>query len=176
MEPADTPGLLMTVNVTFNVPLLTVVIGVVVALLVYAGILRFRRRLLEQRADAVARLITGYLRNHGQEVTARCFPVLGGRRFIAVVESPPVKRFRYSHIVESSLIQHLLQTAGVEVDKVYWRFPLAWEDTSGACDDDPYFAQGQALLEKSIGNYKVEEATWESYEKATHNPDTNETP
>ncbi len=176
MEPADTPGLLMTVNVTFNVPLLTVVTGVVVALLVYAGILRFRRRQLEQRADAIARLITGYLRSHGQEVTARCFPILGGQRFVAVVESPPVKRFRYSHIVESSLIQHILTTTGAEVDKVYWRFPLAWGDSGGARDDDPYFAQGQALLEKSLGNYKVEESTWESYEKATHPPGEGDTP
>lgn len=175
MEPTDTPGLLMTVNVTFNVPLLTIVISVVLALIVYAGTLRYRRRQLEQREKALARLIIDYFHEHGQEVRTRCFAILGGRRFIAVVESPPVKRFRYSHIVESSLIQHLLQTADVEVDKVYWRFPLAWEDTGGACDDDPYFAQGQALLEKTLRNYKVEEDSWESYEKASHPPETDRT-
>lgn len=176
MESADTSDLLMTVNVTFNVPLLAVFIGIVAAVLVYAGVLRRRRRQLEQQADAVARLITDYFHEHGQEVTARCFAVLGGRRFVAVVESPPVKRFRYSHIVESSLIQHLLQTAGVEVDKVYWRFPLAWEDSGGNRDEDPYFVQGQALLEKTLRSYKVEEDSWESYEKASHPPDTDRTP
>ncbi len=167
----------MTVNVTFNVPLLAVVIGVVAVLLVYAGALRYRHRQLEQREKALARLIVDYFHEHDQEVTTRCFAILGGRRFVAVVESPPVKRFRYSHIVESSLIQHLLQTAGVEVDKVYWRFPLAWEDNSGrARDDDPYFAQGQVLLEKTLRNYQVEEDSWESYEKASHPPDTDQTP
>jgi hypothetical protein len=171
MDPADTAGLLMTVNVTFNVPLLAVVTGIVLALLVYTGILRYRRRQLDRRAETAARLIAEYFREHQQEVTARCFPILGGQRFVAVVESPPVKRFRYSHIVESSLIQHLLKTAGIEVDKVYWRFPLAGED--GA--EDPYLAEGQALLEKTLGNYKVEEAPWESYEKAVHPPDTEGT-
>ncbi len=176
MAASETPGLLMTVNVTFNVPLLTVVISVVVALFVYAAILRYRRRRLEQRETALAHLIVEYFRGYGQEVTARCFTILGGRRFVAVVESPPVKRFRYSHIVESSLIQHLLKIAGVEVDKVYWRFPLALEESTISRDDDPYFTQGQVLLEKTLGDYKVEEATWESFEKATHPPGADQAP
>lgn len=177
MEPTDTTGLFMTVNVTFNVPLLAVFIGIVVALLIYTGILRYRRRWLEHREKALAQLIINYFREHGQEVAARCFAILGGQRFVAVVESPPVKRFRYSHIVESSLIQHMLKTADVEIDKVYWRFPLAWENSSGrARDEDPYIAEGQVLLEKTLRNYKVEEDSWESYEKASHAPDTDQTP
>ncbi len=179
MEPTGNEALMMTVNVTFNVPLLVVFIGIVVALLVYTGILRYRRRRLGHREKALAQLIVNYFREHGQEVAARCFAILDGQRFVAVVESPPVKRFRYSHIIESSLIQHLLKTADVEVDKVYWRFPLAWEDNSSRAregEGDPYVAEGQVLLEKTLRNYQVEEDSWESYEKASQPPDADRTP
>jgi len=162
MEPTDTPGLFMTVNVTFNVPLLAVVVGVVLALLAYAGVLRYRRRRLEHRRRDIAARVVEYFRQYQLDVTAQCFALFGGRRFVVAVESPPVKRFRYSHIIESSLIQHLQKTAGAEVDKIYWRFPLAWQGGP----EDPYFAEGRNLLEKTQGEYRVEEASWESYQSS----------
>lgn len=170
MEPADTSTLLMTVNVTFNIPLLTVVLAVLLALLLYAGSTRYRRYRIERQAEAAARLIADYFRRHGFEVVARCFSVLGGQRFVAVVESPPLKRFRYSHIIESSLILHLQQTAGVTVDKIFWRFPLAWQGGEAlpaagkTVEQDPYFAEHQARLQQTLGSYQIEDASWESYQ------------
>jgi hypothetical protein len=162
MIPNDPSSLLMTVNLTFNVPLLAVVVGVVLTLLAYAGVLRYRRRRLERRRRDIAAHVVEYFRQYRLEVAAQCFALFGGRRFVVVVESPPVKRFRYSHIIESSLIQHLQKTAGAEVDKIYWRFPLAWQGGP----EDPYFAKGQNLLEKAHGEYRVEEASWESYQSS----------
>lgn len=171
MEPANPSSLLMTVNVTFNVPLLAVVLAALAAILAYAGVLRYRRRRLERRNRDIARQVVDYFRQYGLEVAAQCFDILAGRRFVVVVESPPVKRFRYSHIIESSLIQHLRKTAGVDVEKIYWRFPLAWQGGP----DDPYFAEGQTLLEKTHDGYRVEEATWESYQ-AKRADDADATP
>ena len=127
MESSDASTLLMTVNVTFNVPLLTVVLAVLATTLLYAGIIRYRRYRVERQVEATVRLIVDYFQKHGFEVVARCFSILGGQRFIAAIESPPLKRFRYSHIIESSMILHLQQTAGVTVDRVFWRFPLVWQ-------------------------------------------------
>lgn len=158
----DPSTLLMTVNVTFNVPLLAGVLALAVAILVYAGVLRYRRRRLARRGRDVARRVVEYFRQYGLEVTVQCFDVLGGQRFVAVVESPPIKRFRYSHIIESSLIQHLRQTVGAEVDKIYWRFPLAWQGGP----EDPYFAEGRTMLGKTLSGYQVEEASWESYQSS----------
>src|SRR3989344_1819645 len=172
MEPSDTSTLLMTVNVTFNVPLLAVVLAVLAALLLYTGVIRYRRYRLERQAEAAARLIADYFRQHGFEVVARCFSILGGQRFVAVVESPPLKRFRYSHIIESSLILHLQQTAGVTVDKIFWRFPLAWQGSEAlpaagkSVEEDPYFAEHQARLQQTLGSYQIEDASWESYQSS----------
>ncbi len=162
MEPTDPSTLLMTVNVTFNVPLLAVVLTAVAAILAYAGVLRYRHRRLARRNQDIAARVVGYFRQCGLEVTAQCFDIFGGRRFVVVVESPPIKRFRYSHIIESSLIQHLRTAAGAEVDKIYWRFPLAGQGGP----EDPYFAEGQSLLDKTHEGYRVEEATWESYQSS----------
>lgn len=162
MTPNDPSSLLMTVNLTFNVPLLAVVVGVVLTLLAYAGVLRYRRHRLERRLRDLGARVIEYFRQYQLEVTAQCFALFGGRRFVVVVESPPIKRFRYSHIIESSLIQHLQKTAGAEVDKIYWRFPLAWQGGP----DDPYFTEGQNLFEKAQGEYRVEEASWESYQSS----------
>lgn len=174
MEPSDTSTLLMTVNVTFNVPLLTIVVAILAMLLVYAGVIRYQRYRLDRKADATAHLITDYFRQHGFEVVARCFSILGGLRFVAVVESPPLKRFRYSHVIESSLILHLQQTANVTVDKVFWRFPLAWRGeeevkvAGKAVEEDPYFAEHQARLQQTLGSYQIEDASWESYQSSLH--------
>src|SRR3989338_1735148 len=177
MEQSDASTLLMTVNVTFNVPLL----AVLAALLLYTGVIRYRRYRLERQAEATARLIADYFRQHGFEVVARCFSILGGQRFVAVVESPPLKRFRYSHIIESSLILHLQQTASVTVDKIFWRFPLAWQGGEAlpaagkTVEEDPYFAEHQARLQQTLGSYQVEDASWESYQSSLHKDENKQT-
>ena len=172
MESSDASTLLMTVNVTFNVPLLTVVLAVLATTLLYAGIIRYRRYRVERQVEATVRLIVDYFQKHGFEVVARCFSILGGQRFIAAIESPPLKRFRYSHIIESSMILHLQQTAGVTVDKVFWRFPLAWQggETLPAAgkivEEDPYFAEHQARLQQTLSSYQIEDVSWESYQSS----------
>jgi hypothetical protein len=162
MPIVEDPALQMTVNVTFNVPLLMFVLAILAALLVYGGVMRYRHRRIRRREAELARLITEYFRQHELEVSTRCFNVLDGRRFVAVVESPPIKRFRYSHIIESSLIQHLEKTADAIVDKIYWRFPLAWQSVA----EDPYFADSRSSLLEPEEAYRVEDASWESYQKS----------
>ncbi len=172
MQPSDVSTLLMTVNVTFNVPLLTVVLAILVILIIYTGVVRYRLYRIERQAEATARRITEYFRQHDCDVVARCFSVLGGQRFVAVVESLPLTRFRYSHIIESSLILHLQQVAGVAVEKIYWRFPLAWQSGEGlpavgkATEEDPYFADPKVQLQQTLGSYQIKDASWESYQSS----------
>jgi hypothetical protein len=180
MEPTDTSSLLMTVNVTFNVPSLAIVLSVLVFLAVYAGTVRYRRYRTETQQVVAARHVVEYFRQHGSEVAAHCFSVLGGLRYVAVVESPPLKRFRYSHIIESSLILHLQKVAGIAVEKVYWRFPLAWQNDAAmqaagkAVEDDPYFFEQKTRLKETLGSYQVEDASWDSYQASSQKNETKD--
>ena len=88
-----------------------------------------RRR--PRRAANQARMITAtiidYFARSGVEVNVGCITLDGSRRYTVVIESEPMKRFRLSHIVEATLTEYVLQTCKLEIEKIYWRFPVREE-------------------------------------------------
>lgn len=139
------------------------------SLYVYAGKHKQRKASLE--ADRVAASVLDYFARSGARVRVQCYPAQG--RVMVLVESEPLKRFRYSHIVEASLISHVEKTLGVHVDRVFWRFPLPAGATSvqDTADPGPAKTGDEYVVEgihqaRSSPEYDVAEDSWEQYEKA----------
>ena len=97
----------------------------------------------------------------------------GRTKILVLVESEPLKRFRYSHIVEATLISHVDKALGLKVDRVFWRFPLpvgasSPQDTADIKPtqrEDDYLAEGIREA-KTSPEYHVSEDSWEQFEKA----------
>lgn len=91
-----------------------------------------RAAILRARGTATVRAtIVEYFRRSGVTVVADCVLTEDGR-YTALVESEPMKRFRLSHIIEMTLREHVRKAAGVELDKIYWRFPVKEALQAGA--------------------------------------------
>lgn len=88
-----------------------------------------RRRPTRMRGEArmISATIIDYFRRSGVDVNVGCITLDGSPRYTAFIESEPMKRFRLSHIVEATLIEYVMQTCKLELDKVYWRFPIREE-------------------------------------------------
>lgn len=104
--------------------LLALLAVLVVGILVYAGSVRAKARRSQHNLLVISHTIIDYFRRSGVEVTANCTRLESSGAFIAVVESEPMKRFRLSHIIEMTLREHVRRTCGLELDKIYWRFPI----------------------------------------------------
>lgn len=164
----------MTISVTFNLTILYLVAANILAILVYAAVLKFHKRAVESNLKKLNEAVVGYFRSSGVEVSSDCVGRLGGRRFIAFIDSEPLKRFRYSHIVEISLRSHVLKVCGLELERVYWRFPIKEKDPSGtdageqdkpADGKDDYISAGLERLKAHPG-YDIGETSWEQFRKA----------
>lgn len=172
---------LATINVAFNLPALYFVVAVALFISVQLVLRRHRQKQLDHTRQWLSDVITEYFRKTGIEVSVSCFSLLEGKRFVAVIESEPIKKFRHSYIIEQALVKHLAKTTGQQVEKIYWRFPFSavTEDLANPTTPhpdltDPYHAEGPAKAWVQAG-YQVEDTSWESYEKAvksTH-PDEN---
>jgi hypothetical protein len=166
MDPLN-PLRLATVSVEFNLTALYVV-AVVVAGMV-ALIVRHKLRLW--RNDRVCQLISEavirYFEPMGIEVEVETYSQFEGRRFVVTISSEPIKKFRYSFIVEQSLVREVRKATGRQIEKVYWRFPLgrSAEDAPADEPEDRYLAKGKALAMGEVG-YGVEETSWEQYQQA----------
>ncbi|MCC6658888.1 MAG: hypothetical protein IT512_11950 [Rhodocyclaceae bacterium] len=136
----------------------------------YAHVKQGRQRKAAADAGRIALAVKDYFAKSGAEISARCHPVEG--RFLVLVESEPLKRFRYSHIVEAALIGHVDKALGLRVDRVFWRFPLpvgaaSPQDTADpkpAVREDEYVVQG--LRQAANPDYHVAEDSWDQFEKA----------
>jgi hypothetical protein len=98
-----------------------------------------------------------------------CFKLDGYKRFVTLIESQPLKRFRYSNVLENNLISHIYQKTGNTVEKIYWRFPveihkdeIVAEARNEAISDDSYFVDIQAATDAG-STYKVSEASWDEF-------------
>lgn len=148
---------------------LTLILASVVA--AYAHVRQGRQRKTAADAERIALAVKDYFAKSGAEIRARCHPVQGC--FLVLVESEPLKRFRYSHIVEAALIGHVDKALGLRVDRVFWRFPLpvgaaSPQDTADpkpAAREDEYIVQG---IRQAAANpdYHVAEDSWDQFEKA----------
>lgn len=162
---------MITLTISLNSMSFYLVIIDVLAILFYTLYIFHKKRILEKNVNAITQFVQDYFMSSGTEVEVKCFQVPGHKRFITLIQSEPMKRFRYSNVLESSLIGHIHRMTGNTVEKIYWRFPIhnainlmdtdENRDTDSASDDsyltDPY------LKEKQLQEYKVSEATWDEF-------------
>lgn len=128
-----------------------------------------RRRTKEKIAHAVV----AYFKKSDVDVHAFCHH-RDAKRYVVLIETQPLKKFRFSHIIELSLIEHIQRTCGREVYHVFWRFPLPRrEDGSlrvpggGEPRESSREAETPApapdLVAENAPTYKVDEVSWETY-------------
>lgn len=175
----------MTVTLSFDLTLLYIFAVNVIAILAYVLVLKHRARRLERSIKAVSVVIADYFQADGIEARVECVPSRGAKGFIAFIESEPMKRFRYSHIVEASLRVHVRRTCGEELDRIFWRFPLQGKGQSAEAgiremdipDDkhDDYIREGLEALKKK-GAYDIREGSWEEFENTVIKSDAGQKP
>ena len=171
---------MMTITVNFDLTLLFLVAANVLALLVRVMILKHRARVAERNTARISAAIREYFSNCSVQVGVDNISRVGGTRFIAVIDSEPLKRFRYSHIVEINLRTHVMNTCGLDLERVYWRFPIQ-EKQAGeqageqaapaqamekpAAELDEYRHEGLERLKEHPG-YDIAESSWEQFSNA----------
>lgn len=170
---------MVTITVEFNLTALYLVAAVVVSLLAYILVMNYRQREHNRIIKLISDAIVDYFRRTGIEVSVSCYGSLGTQRFIVLVESEPIKKFRCSHIIEQSLIQHVFKVTGKQVEKVYWRFPLARQPEELAhevdrADQDAYLTEG-LFQARAPDGYLVDEVPWESFNAAIKEKGNRET-
>jgi hypothetical protein len=163
----------MTVTVAFDLAVLYLVAINVIAILGYVLVLKRRAKRLALNTSAVTKAIIDYFRADGIEVSVEAIPRPGGKSYIAFVESEPMKRFRYSHIIEITLRMHIHHACGVELERIFWRFPIRGRGQAAEAavremeitdeDQDEYIREGLDL--KKEKGYDIHESSWEEFEK-----------
>jgi hypothetical protein len=154
----------VTVNLVFNLQALYLVAAVVATLLVYILILKRRERRNREAIAQINKLVGDYFKSHNIEVLVTSYAVLGGRRFVVLLESKPNEKLRSSHVIEMGLIDHVRKTTGQFVERVFWRFPVPVIGKEEAVED-LYIAQGFHQVKSGEG-YSVTETPWEQFDKA----------
>lgn len=147
------------------------------ASLAYVVMLKLRARREKHNIAAVKFLIIDYFRKTGVEVAVDCTRLPGNQRFTALIESEPMKRFRLSHIIEMTLRDHILKSCGLDLEKIYWRFPIKevardastaapGAVTKPAAGSDEYINEGLVNY-KDLPKMEVTEISWDKFEEAT---------
>jgi len=157
------------------------------ALLGY-GIYRYlKARRYKEKAARISKEIINYFRKTGVDVIVVSTNLKGDERFTALIESEPMKRFRLSHIIEYKMRDHIHKTCGLELECIYWRFPVkvTTQHVFPATADDPetiipataidverkagssdsYITEGLVPY-KDVPKIEVTELDWETYEEA----------
>jgi len=115
----------MSLNVDpVTLTLLVLLAALLTGIIVYAIKARNKARRTQRDIAAIRAVILDYFRRSGVEVTVDAAPLDNSGMYTAVVESEPMKRFRLSHIIEMTLREHVRRACSLELDKVYWRFPI----------------------------------------------------
>lgn len=165
---------MFTMTISLDSLALYIVAADVLILLSYVLYIFQNKRRLEKSIKDITDFITDYFLNTGAEVQVRCFKIDGNRRYVTLIESQPLKRFRYSNVLESNLIGHVFKVTGNIIEKIYWRFPVQLNQNTMAADtlpvedndnteDDLYFAEVHKLTE-SKAEYNVNEVSWDEFE------------
>jgi hypothetical protein len=92
--------------------------------LVYVKLGRNKANRTARESAMISEAIRDYFRRSGVDVSVGCTSLEGERHYTAFIESEPMKRFRLSHIIEATLSEHVLKTCKLELEKIYWRFPI----------------------------------------------------
>ena len=163
---------MITLTLTLDSLSTYIVIIDILVLLSYVLYLFRRNRALEHSIQNITDFITEYFTHTGADVHVTCFKLDGNKRFVTLIESQPLKRFRYSNVLENNLIAHIFQKTGNTVEKIYWRFPVdvhkeeyMAEAHADFSSDDSYFLDIQSPAEAST-IYKVSEASWDEFKNS----------
>jgi hypothetical protein len=146
-------------------------IAIAVAAVVYVVLLQYRAYGSRKKAAVIKSAIADYFSKSGVDVTVDSVRVPDTNRFTVFIESEPMKRFRLSHIIELSLRDMVHNLHALELDKVYWRFPIkkgapgAAGDTEKQANADDYMTEGLAY--RHLPKSEVSEASWETFEQAS---------
>lgn len=162
---------MFTLTLTLDSVSMYIVAADIVALLSYVLYLFHKQRVLDQAKQTITDFITDYFTHTGADVRVTCFKVDGNKRFVTLIESQPLKRFRFSNVLENNLIAHIYQKTGNTVEKIYWRFPVVMhkeamleEAKVGIENEDAYFMDVKAAEDGAT--YKVSEASWDEFKSA----------
>ncbi|MGZ3237788.1 MAG: hypothetical protein ACXU8A_10485 [Burkholderiaceae bacterium] len=160
-----------------------------IASIAYIVFKAHKSRRAKRHAALISKEIILYFRKTGVEVTAVCANLQGDERFTALIESEPMKRFRLSHIIEFTLRDHIHKTCGLELECIYWRFPIkeanqhvfpskiddkqvtiipagpVSPDTKTMVSTDEYINEGLVPY-KDVPKIEVTELSWEKFEEA----------
>ncbi|HWQ38688.1 MAG TPA: hypothetical protein VNM24_08795 [Burkholderiales bacterium] len=136
----------------------------VITLLGYILFLKIRDRRARAAMRRVAESASGYLKANAIDAHVTSYPVLGGRRFVVLVEARPSEKLRSSHMLEMAVIDEVRKTTGLTVERAFWRFPVAVLDKE-ELQEDLYAAQGYRPSRRAAG-YTVDEAPIEQFQEA----------
>jgi hypothetical protein len=164
---------MFTLTVSLDSVALYIVAADVIALLSYILFIFTQKRSLEKSIKKITDFITEYFLNTGVEVQVTCFPLPQSKHFVALIESAPLKRFRFSNVLESNLITHIHNASSSVVEKIYWRFPVQFQSEAQLDgvdgekniikSDDEYFSEMHTLTK---AEYSVSEVPWAEYENS----------
>lgn len=164
----------MIVSVAFDLSLLRFVAIVVVTLLAYILLNRYRKRKRDRDMALIRSQILAFFGAAGMQGEVNCFTADDTRKFTVCIDSQPIRKFKFSNLVEMVLIRYLLRTTGIPVERIYWRFSLPTENEGEMLSQiDTMAAEGVGFKdnfeeeEESKANaYKVVETSWDNFERA----------
>ena len=162
---------------TIHLLLLLIIAVMVVGVLAYAVSVKLKARREQRKIRAITAAIIDYFRKTGVQVGANCTRLPVKKNYTAVIESDPKKRFRLSHIIEMTVLDYVRKACGVELEKIYWRFPIRKDAPEGeagpaegedkkAVESDEYINEGLEHY-RHIPKVEATELPWEHFEQAT---------
>jgi len=143
------------------------------ALIAYIVQLKRRAARSRQKLAVVSSVLVDYFRKTGVDVSVGSVSLLDNDRYTAFVESEPMKQFRLSHIIEIALRDHVQKACGLQLEKVFWRFPIKVAPHAGAENGsskriegaDDYINEGLVHY-KDLPKSEATEIPWEKFEEA----------
>lgn len=110
-----------------NNTFVVIMVGMAIAsamILIYFLYFFGTRRHINKMTVRIMELTADYFNFTGADVRLRCIPAEKKNHYILLIQSQPLKRFRFSNILEHNLAQDIFNKTGCVVDKIYWRFPV----------------------------------------------------
>ena len=167
---------MLRITATFDVTILYFVAANILAILVYMLVREHRVRNTQRDLDKISAAIIDFFRRNDEQVEVECTQAPGKKRFVALIDSLPTKRSRHSHVLAVILANHVRKACGLELAKVYWRFPIkVGADEAPAPhaaaaivpltrSGDAYLDEGRRRL-KELPRYEVTESSWEKFQE-----------